>query len=130
MWIATAMNACSQETLVPTHYAQLFVVPSRYGELIEKLDSALEASGLSRYAAAPGLNELRGRDVLYAEYRLHRSEKWAFLTATDVAKAGTVELRVYATVLSDPQNRKTAMSRLSSVLAEFGATLTAKTSGT
>jgi hypothetical protein len=77
-----------------------------------------------------GLSELRGRDVLYVEYRLQRSDKWAFLTATDVVKAGTVELRVYVKVLSDTQDKKIAMSRLEAVLAEFGTTLTAKPVGT
>ena len=123
---ATAMNACSQESLLPTHLAQIGVEPSRYGDLITKLDLAMKSSGLSRYGAAPGLNELRGRDVLYIEYRLQQSDKWAFVTATDVIKAGTVEMRVYSTVLADEQSRRGAMSRLESVLAEFGATLKAQ----
>ncbi len=120
---ATAMNACSQESLLPTHLAQISVEPTRYGDLIAKLDSAMKSSGLSRYGAAPGLNELRGRDVLYIEYRLRQSDKWAFITATDVIKAGTVEIRVYSTVLAEEQSKKGAMSRVESVLAEFGATL-------
>lgn len=86
----------------------------------------MKASGLSRYGAAPGLKELRGRDVLYVEYRLQQSDKWAFITATDVIKVGTVELRVYSTVLVDEQGRKDAMTRLDGVLAQFGSTLKAQ----
>jgi hypothetical protein len=54
--MTAAMNACSQETMAPTHLAQISLAPSRYGELVERLDSALKASGLSRFAAAPGLS--------------------------------------------------------------------------
>jgi len=125
--LATAVNACSQEAMVPTHLAQISLAPARYGDLISKLDSMMKASGLSQHGAAPGLNELQGREVLYIEYRLQPSDKWAFLTATDVIKAGTVEVRVYSTVLADQQGRKDAMSRLDAVLAEFGSALKAQT---
>jgi hypothetical protein len=121
------MNACSQESRLPTHLAHITLVPDRYGDLVSKLDSAMKATGLSRYGAAPGLKELRGRDVLYIEYRLQQSDKWAFMTATDIVKAGAIEMRVYSTVLSDEQRRKDAMSRLDAVLAEFGSTLKAQT---
>jgi hypothetical protein len=121
-----AVNACSQEAMVPTHLAQINLAPARYDDLKSKLDAAMKDSGLSRYGAAPGLNELQGREVLYIEYRLQPSDKWAFLTATDVVKAGTVEVRVYSTVLTE-QGRPTAMSRLDAVLAEFSSALRAHT---
>lgn len=124
--LSSAINACSQEARLPTHLAQIDLEPSRYGDLVSRLDSAMKASGLSRYGAAPGLKELRGRDVLYVEYRLQQSDKWAFITATDVIKVGTVELRVYSTVLVDEQGRKDAMTRLDGVLAQFGSTLKAQ----
>lgn len=108
---------------MPTHFAQISLAPDRYGELVSKLDSAMKASGLSRFGAAPGLNELQGREVLYIAYKFQLSDKWAFIAATDVVKAGTIEMHVYSMVLADEQGRKDAMSRLDAVLAEFGSAL-------
>jgi len=123
--LSAAMSGCSQETKLPTHLAQIRLDPSRYGDLVDGLDSAMKASGLSRYGAAGGLKELRGRDVLYIGYR-QQSDKWAFITPTDIIEAGTVEMRVYSTVLTDEHLREDAMSRLDHVLAKFGSKLKAK----
>ena len=72
--LASAMNACSQESRLPTQVASLQLEPSRYSELIASLDAALLSSGLARYGAAPGLNEIYGRNVLYFEYRVHSTD--------------------------------------------------------
>ncbi|MFY0099906.1 hypothetical protein ABTQ08_20805, partial [Acinetobacter baumannii] len=88
---------------------QIRLDPSRYGDLVDVLDSAMKDSGLSRYGEAGGLQELRGRDVVYIGYR-QQSDKWAFITATDIIEAGTVEMRVYSTVLTDEHLRENAMS--------------------
>lgn len=125
--LAMAINGCSEESKLPTHFAQIRVDPSRYGDLVDRLDSAMKLSGLSRYGAAPGLKELRGRDVLYIGYRT-QTGKWAFITATDIIAVGTVEMRVYSTVLTDERVRKEAMSHLDGVLAEFGSKLTEQAS--
>ncbi|XVO23242.1 MAG: hypothetical protein HEQ15_12765 [Betaproteobacteria bacterium] len=65
--LAMTMNACSGEmqTMTPTHVAQISLAPTRYGELVAKLDIEMKAVGLSRRGASPGLKELRGRDVLF-----------------------------------------------------------------
>jgi hypothetical protein len=120
--LCAAMSGCTHEAMLPTHLAQIRLDPSRYGDLMNRLDSAMKASGLSRYGAAPGLRELRGRDVLYVAYRMP-SKKWAFITATDISKVGTVEMRVYSTVLTDGHLKEETMSRLDDVLAEFGSEL-------
>ena len=117
------MNACSQESRLPTQVASLQLEPSRYSELIASLDAAMLSSGLARYGAAPGLNEIYGRNVLYFEYRVHSTDKWAFVTANDLVKVGVVDVRVYSTVLSTEHGRKDAMAKLAEVLAKFGASL-------
>ena len=123
--LAMTMNACSGEmqTMTPTHVAQVTLSPTRYGELVAKLDVEMKAIGLSRYGAAPGLNELRNREVLFFVYQTKLSEKWAFLEGTDVIKSGTVDIRVYSQVYADEIVRKDAMSRVQKVLAEYGAGL-------
>lgn len=123
--LAMTMNACSREmqNMTPTHLAQITLASSRYGELLAKLDIEMKAVGLSRYGAAPGLNELRGRDVLYIEYRSKLSDKWTFINATDVIDVGKVEVRIYSAVIKDEKIRKDAMTRVQKVLAEYGTTL-------
>lgn len=69
--LVLTLNACSGEmqTMTPTHVVQLNLAPSRYIEFVEKLDLEMKAIGLSRFGAAPGLKELRGRDAIYFAYK-------------------------------------------------------------
>jgi hypothetical protein len=128
--LAMTMNACSGEmqTMAPTHVAQISLAPTRYGELVAKLDIEMKAVGLSRRGASPGLKELRGRDVLFYVYELERSNKkvfvGAFISITDIKKAGTVDMEVYSAVFADEKLKKDAMSRVQKLLAEYGAGLT------
>lgn len=92
--------------------------------LIDALDAEMAVVGLSRYGAVPGLNAIKGRDVLYANYRFNLSDKSWFLSADDVQKVGTIELRVYSAAMDDEQARRKAIVRVDSVLAAFGAKLT------
>lgn len=123
--LAIVLGACG-EARSPTHEAALVIDPARYGELVKKFDEAMQDCGLARYGAAPGLDELRGRKVLYFEYRQHKSDNWAFVTATDLLNAGTVDIRVYETALLDVQRRKDAMARLAELLADFGVALSSR----
>lgn len=123
--LAMTMNACSGEmqTMTPTHVAQVTLSPTRYGELVAKLDIEMKAVGLSRYGAAPGLKELRGREVLYFDYRFKLSDKWTFLDGIDIIKHGRIDIGVYSQFFADEIVRKDAMSRVQKVLAEYGAGL-------
>lgn len=121
--LAMAMNACSHESMGPTHVAQINLEPSRYSELIARLDLEMKAFGLSKYGAAPGLNELVGRPVLFFVYKTSRSDKRVFLEIADVLKAGTIGVRIYSTDLADEQARKNAITRIDEVLSDFGSRL-------
>lgn len=121
--VAMAMSACSHESMGPTHVAQINLEPSRYSELIARLDLEMKAFGLSKYGAAPGLNELVGRPVLFYVYQMRPSDKRVFLELTDVLKAGTIGVRVYSTELADEQARRNAISRIDGVLSDFGSKL-------
>lgn len=106
-----------------THVATVHLDPARYSVFIHALDAEMSDVGLSRYRASEDVNVLRGRDVLYANYRFHKSDTMWFLSATDFKKVGIIELQVYATVVEDEQARRKAIVRIDSVLAEFGAKL-------
>lgn len=121
--VAIAMNACSDDSMGPTHVAQVNLEPSRYSELIARLDLEMKSFGLSKYGAAPGLNELVGRPTLFYVYKTSRSDKRVFLEIADVLKAGTIGVRVYSTDLADEQARKNAISRIDGVLSDFGSKL-------
>jgi hypothetical protein len=122
---ATMLNACSAPAPahVITHEAKFNLDPSQYPALVSRLDAEMAQIGLTRYGAAPGLNELKGRQVLFADYRFNLSDKWAVLTVEDVNKAGAVTAYVYLTVLKEEKTRGDAISRINSVLAAFGSTL-------
>lgn len=119
------LNSCSQETKIPTHFSEVKIKPNSYKYLIDRMDFEMRNFGLSRYGAAPGLRELRKRDVLYFEYRFRESDKWAFLTGTDIVEAGTIEIRVYSNVLTDRKDQ--IIARLGVILSEFGSKLIEKT---
>lgn len=78
--------------------------------------------GLQRFAATPGLQELQGRKVLYFEYRRDADEKWAFITGTDIVRAGSLEIRVYSSALPLSQ-REPALADLRHIVSKHGAEL-------
>jgi hypothetical protein len=127
--LVLTLNACSRErqtemrSMTPTHVAQINLAPSRYGELVAKLDVEMKAIGLSRYGAGPGLKELKGREVLFFDYRYKLSDKWTFLDGTDIIKHGRVDIGVYSQYFTDEKVKQDAMSRVQKVLAEYGAAL-------
>jgi hypothetical protein len=120
------MNACSQEALLPTHVTQLRIDPKKYADFVNELDVTMSAIGLARFGAAEGLNELKGRDVLYIEYRKHANDKVAFLTANDLTAVGAIDIRVYSSILPEHE-RIAALSRLESVLSGFDGKLVEQT---
>lgn len=121
--LASMVGGCSTETHLITHVAQVHLDSARYSTLISSLDVEMSHIGLTRYGAGPGLIELKGRDVLFADYRFRMSDNWGFLTADDVQKVGVVEIRVYSTVFKDQRARHEAVARLNALLGTFGARL-------
>ena len=122
---STVLSACAARapSHVMTHEARFNLDPSRHASLVTALDAEMAQIGLSRYGAAPGINELKGRKVLVADYRFQSSDVWAFLTVHDVNEAGDIRIYVYSTVLSEKNTRHDAIFRLDAMLSKFGATL-------
>jgi hypothetical protein len=123
--VASMVGGCTTETHLNTHVARIPLEPVRYAAFVSSLDAEMAKLGLTRYGAAPGLNEAKGRSVLFADYRFHLSDNWGFLTAHDIVKTGVIEVRVYPTVLKDERIRSEAMLRLNLFLETFGAHLIA-----
>jgi hypothetical protein len=121
--VAMITSACSGESQRPTAIAKIQIPPLKYADFVSSLDKALLKSGLTRFGAAPGLNEIYGREVFYFEYRSSANSKWAFITANDLVKVGVIELRLYSTAASLEKGREMAKEKLIEVLKAFGAEL-------
>ena len=115
--------SCSSESLAPTYEAKFALEAKRHPELVAELDGALKAYGLQRFGAAPGLNEVRNREVLYVEYRPDRASKWAYLTASDIAVQNVIQLRIYPEVLQTSSHKADALTSIQAVLTRYGAAL-------
>jgi hypothetical protein len=120
---AAASYACTQESRVPDYIATVVVDATQQEQLVSSLDSELKAYSLKRYGAAPGLKELAGREVLFMDYRRDLSEKWSYLTATDIIRQGVVEVRVYPEYLPTGEARDKAFIAVGKVLAQHGSKL-------
>ena len=120
---AAVSYACTQESRVPDYIATVVVDASRQEQFVSSLDSELKAYSLKRYGAAPGLEELTGREVLFMDYRRDLSEKWSYLTATDIIRQGVFEIRVYPEYLPTREARDKAFAAVGNVLAQHGSKL-------
>jgi len=120
---AVISYGCTQESRVPDYTATVVVEGSRRDQFVRSLDSELLAQSLKRYGAAPGLNELAGREVLFLDYRRNMSEKWSYFTATDIVRQGVVEVRVYPEYLTTLEAREKAFVAVEKVLAQHGSKL-------
>jgi len=121
------LSACWAETerQVPSHAATFFLDTSRYPLLLDAMDNALSPFGLTRHKAGPGLQELHGREVLFAAYLSTGASKKVALDLTDVMAKGKVTLRVYVNFTPSEERRATLLQQVATVLAQFGGTLEA-----
>jgi len=68
--------------------------------MLDELDKVGSAFGLRRFGAAPGLKELRGREVLFGAYMNDIKGK-AAMDITDIQAPGKILLRVYGDYFDD-----------------------------
>lgn len=121
-----SLGACDVKvrSQTPSHTTEFSVATSDYTELMAAFDMIAEGFGLKRVGAAPGLNELHGREVLFWTYEVQdRTERRGALTVTDVKAPGTVLLRVYEDGFSDSEQRTRFVHEVSEVVRRFGGTL-------
>lgn len=118
------LGACDEpNSQVPSHRAEFMMSTADYPALMIALDDVAAAYRLKRFGAAPGLDELIGRKVLFADYRT-RIEDWrAALSVTDVKEQGRMLLRVYADYFEDPEQRQEWVSSVTAIARRFGGTL-------
>lgn len=127
LFMATpSLGACDVKvkSQTPSHTTELSVATSEYRELVAAFDMIADGFGLKRLGAAPGLNELYGREVLFWTYEVQdRAERRGALTVTDVKAPGTVLLRVYEDGFSDSEQRSRFVHDVSEVVRRFGGAL-------
>ncbi|HRQ63965.1 MAG TPA: hypothetical protein PKZ76_03730 [Xanthomonadaceae bacterium] len=122
----SGLGACDMKrgAQVPSHVAEFAVATSEYPELMAELDSTAASFELKRIGAAPGLNELHGREVLFAAYEVQdRKERRGALTVTDIKAPGRVLLRVYEDGFADSDQRTRFVAEVADVISRFGGTL-------
>ncbi|MBX3757059.1 MULTISPECIES: hypothetical protein [Ralstonia] len=114
---------CSAEKIPPTQVAVLKVAPEKYADFVRDLDAALGVQGLRKFAAAPGLDDLLGRPVLYFEYKRDVSEKTGFLVATDIKGVSKIEFLVFENYFPDAEARKAALESVRGLIEKYGGTV-------
>ncbi|MBA9848522.1 hypothetical protein D7S55_26610 [Ralstonia pickettii] len=99
------------------------VAPEKYADFVRDLDAALGVQGLRKFAAAPGLDDLLGRPVLYFEYKRDVSEKTGFLVATDIKGVSKIEFLVFENYFPDAEARKAALESVRGLIEKYGGTV-------
>ena len=116
-------SACKQEARAPAFIASVSIAQSEQDEFVSSLDDALLKYSLKRFGAAPGLRELKGRDVLYINYRRELSDKWTYLAATDIVRQGVIEVHLYPEYFESAETRDSAFRSVQRLLAKYGSKL-------
>lgn len=82
------------------------------------LDATLLPCNFTRFGAAPGLKELKNRDVLYYEYKLLETDKIPFLVFTDLVDEKEIDVRLYYSQLGDSSREKVSVcfNRLAEIM--------------
>ena len=121
------LGACDVpvKSQVPSHVAEFTMSTRDYPTLLAALDATAESYALARFDAAPGLDELHGREVLFATYEAtDKIEFRGVLTVTDVKAPGEVLLRVYGDGISDVASRARFVAEITEIVDRFGGKLT------
>lgn len=120
------LGACDVpvKSQVPSHVAE-FTMPTRdYPRLLAAFDAIAETFRLKRFNAAPGLDELHGRDVMFAAYEAtDKTERRGVLEVNDLYGAGKVLIRVYDDGVTDVAERTRLVADVAQVVARFGGML-------
>lgn len=112
------------KTQVPSHVAE-FVMPTKdYPALLGEFDRIASKFKLRRYKATPGLNELHGREVLFAVYGSGSSKlQNAALNVMDIDAPGEVLLWVYDDYFPDPETRENFIATVHVIVQRHGGKL-------
>lgn len=117
------MSGPPTSSQVPSHQAEFMMSTEDYPELMNALDGVTASFRLKRFGAATGLDELKGREVLFALYGTDIGELQAALDVTDVKDPGKVLLSVYADYFDEPEQRRRFVSNIAAITHRFGGTL-------
>lgn len=120
--VAVVLSGCG-EKWPPTQVAVVKLQPERYGEFVSAMDAAMQQHGLRKFPAAPGLDELMKRPVLFYEYKQDPSQAMGFLVVTDVEGVAKIRVNVFGQYFPDADARRNATVSVGSVVERFGGTV-------
>lgn len=124
--LVSGVGACDVKvkSQVPSHVAEFTMSTHDYPELIAALDAIAVPFGLKRVNAAPGLDELHGRKVLFAAYEAKDPNEWrGALEVNDIYGPERILLRVYGDYFDDAERRAEFVMEVAGILNRFGGTL-------
>lgn len=122
----SVLGACDVpvKSQFPSHVAQFEMKPDDYSKLISAMDAVADPFALKRVGAAPGLEELHGREVLFAAYEPKDPGEWrGALEVNDLYGPGQVLVRVYGDYFDDPDQRAQFVAEVHAIVRRFGGTL-------
>ena len=108
---------------VPSHQAEFVMATADYPKLLSALDSVAASFRLKRFGAAPGLDKLKERKVLYALYGTKVEGVRAALSVTDVNEPGKVLIRVYVDYFDDLDLRQRFVASVEAIIQPFSGKL-------
>lgn len=123
MLVVTAVLSGCGEKWPPTQVAVVKLPPERYGEFVGAMDAAMQHHGLKKFPAAPGLDELLKRPVLFYEYKQDQSRTMGFLVVTDVEGVAKIRVDVFGQYFPDAQARQNATASVLGLVERFGGTV-------
>ncbi len=115
--------SCSDDKSAPSHAAKIHLQAEGHGEFLQNLDRGLADKGFKRVGAAPGLNELKGRPVLFAAYVRNPQRPRIVMDATDVKVANEIEIRFYKSEIADQAMREEVLIIVNGLIEKYGAYL-------
>lgn len=95
------------------------VDPSEYQNMLISLDEETRKFNMQRKSAAPGLNQLIGRKVLFHAYTLNETNKYPFVI-TDVKKEGMIEFEMYSQDFENKKEYEIFVESMFAIFAEYG----------
>lgn len=126
--LASFLGACDMpreaaKGRAPSHQSELMMSSDNYPQLLLALDNVAASFQLERFGAAPGLNELKGREVLYVAYGTNSGGWRIALTITDVNAPGRLLLHVYSEYFDVSEQRREFVEKVDVIIQHYGGTL-------
>ena len=108
---------------VPSHQAEFVMATADYPKLLSALDGAAASFRLKRFGAAPGLDAVKGRKVLFAGYKTDIEDWRAALDVHDLKAPGKVLLSVFVDYFDDPEQRQRFVASVEAIIQPFNGKL-------